>query len=68
MQFYLFALLTKLNKRYKFFLIFEKFILLGSFKDFHFILPHPQSSKTGSLWLIKDYTDEDLSKSLAISS
>ena len=31
---------------------------LGPFKHFHFYSPHTKSSKTGSSWSIKDYTDD----------
>ena len=34
-------------------------LLLDPFKDFRFNSPHPQVSKAGSSWLMKDYTDED---------
>ena len=32
------------------------------FKYFHFNSSNTQSLRTGSLWLIKDYTDEDFCK------
>ena len=56
-QFYLFAHLNARKLRFD-------LLLLGPFKNFHFKSPNSQSSKTGSSWLIKDYTAEDFCKDI----
>ena len=59
-----FFMITKIYRHH--FVHKYNFYFFNRFKDFHSNSPHPQSSRTGSLWLIKVYTDEDLS--LVISS
>ena len=41
---------------------YQKFLLLGSFKDFHLNFPHAQCSKICSSWLIEDCKDGDSCK------
>ena len=49
---------------YKYTTLLVYFLHLGPFRDFYFNSPHPQSSKTGSSGLIKDYTDEEFLKTI----
>ena len=60
--FLLFDITYKLTRDKKTILILREISTFGAFLYFHFNSPQPQSLKTGSSWLIKDYTDEDFCK------